>query len=178
MNCDKCGSEMLTIKDKKYEYKECGLPNVILYGITQYKCKKCDENYVSIPKIKQLHRLIGMNLCCKKEKLSGIEVRYLRKEMRLKSVDFSRILSITPETLSRIENDTQEAGGSLEKLIRSIYMNIISAEQEKPIRVDILKMLDEAAKLPKEPEHQIQLNPSEWLNEVLSLDSCPSLCHV
>jgi YgiT-type zinc finger domain-containing protein len=176
MNCYECGSEMEIIKDKPYEYKDCGLPNVVLFGIPQYKCNKCNEFYVSIPKIKQLHKIIGIYLCCEKEKLYGVEIRYLRKEMRLKAIDFSRVLSISPETLSRIENDNQDASEQLEKLIRSTYMNLILIEQDKPSRFDIVKMLEGAAKLPKTPTKKIKINPSEWINDVLSPISCPSYC--
>lgn len=166
---------MKVIKDKPYEYKDCGLPNVVLAGIAQYKCQACGEMYVSIPKIKQLHRLIGMTLCCRKEKLSGIEIRYLRKEMGLRAIDFALVLSIQPETLSRIENDTQDAGDTLEKFMRSAYMNLVSAEQEIPIHLNYIKIFAEAAKLPKAPGKKIRLKPEEWINK-LSSSSCPERC--
>ena len=166
---------MKVIKDKPFEYKDCGLPNVDLMGIVQYKCQACGEMYASLPKIKQLHRLIGMTLCCKKEKLSGIEIRYLRKEMGLRAIDFALVLSIKPETLSRIENNTQDTGDTLEKLIRSMFMNLISNEQKKPGHWDIIRIFSEAAKLPKAPGKRIRLKPEEWIN-TLSPPSCPERC--
>jgi len=175
MKCHACGGEMKIAKVKSYEYKECGLPTVLLSGINRHTCRNCREEYVDIPKINQLHRLIGMTLCCRKEKLSGIEIRYLRKEMGLRAIDFARVLSIQPETLSRIENDTQDAGDTLEKFMRSAYMNLVSAEQEVPIHLNYIKIFAEAAKLPKAPGKKIRLKPEEWIN-TLSSSSCPERC--
>jgi len=175
MKCHACGGEMKVVKVKSYEYKECGLPNVLLNGINRHSCRNCNEEYVDIPKINQLHRLIGITLCCKKEKLAGDDIRYLRKEMGLRAIDFARVLSIKPETLSRIENDTQDAGDTLEKLIRSTFMNRVSNEQKKPVRIDIIRLFLETAKLPKASGKKIRLKPEEWIDSLFP-SACPEFC--
>ena len=78
--CWKCGNDLSVIKDQPYQYKESGLDFVYLIGILQYKCV-CGETFVEIPRINELHLLIGKNIVCKKELLTGAEVKFLRKEL-------------------------------------------------------------------------------------------------
>jgi putative zinc finger/helix-turn-helix YgiT family protein len=162
---------MEVIKDQAYHYKDCGLDNVEIYGIPQYKCRSCDEIYVSIPKIKQLHKVLGMNLCCREEKLTGREIKFLRKELRLKAIEFAELLSVAPSTLSRYENDHEHPGETTEKLIRTIYLNMASSDADGAINVDWRQLLSKAAKLPANREKKIQINPGEWLEKLLP-ESC------
>ena len=64
--CTTCNNMLEVIKDRSYHYKESGLDYVWLIGILQYKCKKCGNYYVEIPRINDLHLLIGKNIVCKK----------------------------------------------------------------------------------------------------------------
>lgn len=171
MKCYQCNSMMDVIKDQPYRYDTCGLDNVIIFGIPQYKCPECGEVYVSIPKIKQLHQIIGISLCCQKERLSGKEIRFLRKEMRLKASEFAAVLSIDPSTLSRFENGHETPSESLEKFIRSTYISMVSSKQGEPVCIDWLEILKHVSKLPANPDREIKLNPGEWL-EKMAPESC------
>lgn len=62
-----------------YRYKECGLPNVRLAnGYTVHKT--AHGRGVSIVDVDGLHRVIGLTLASK-PKLTGSELRFLRKEL-------------------------------------------------------------------------------------------------
>ncbi len=171
MICYQCNAQMEIIKDRPYEYKSCGLDNVVIYGVPQYKCPHCAEFYVSIPKIKQLHQLIGMTLCCQDEKLSGKEIRFLRKEVRLKQIDFASVLSIAPETLSRYENNHESPSETTDKLIRTSYLNMAKGAKEVTLEVDWYELLKRVATRPVDPKKIIALNPGEWLDNIIPL-SC------
>jgi transcriptional regulator with XRE-family HTH domain len=54
--------------------------------------------------------------------LKGQEIRFLRKRLGKKSVDFARLLRIEAESLSRIENEKQPVSGQVETLTRVAYI--------------------------------------------------------
>lgn len=174
MKCYQCNTTMEVIKDQPYTYDTCGLDNVIIFGIPQYKCHECGEVYVSVPKIKQLHQVVAVSLCCQKERLSGKELRFLRKEMRLKASEFAAVLSIDPSTLSRIENGHETPSEPLEKFIRSTYISMVNSTQEEPVCTDWVEILKHVAKLPMNPDRKIALNPGEWLEKMVP-ERCMSM---
>jgi DNA-directed RNA polymerase subunit RPC12/RpoP len=84
--CYVCGNALEVIKDKPYEYTECGLP-VLLLGITQYRCGSCGEEYAAIPAPEKLHKLIGLEICrSRKALLLPEEIKFLRKELRYEAL--------------------------------------------------------------------------------------------
>lgn len=117
--CAICGGTVSEIRNEVYNYNTAGIP-VLLYGITQYRCDACGETFASIPEVKKLHLLLSKRLCCKPDRLSGDEIRFLRKELKLKSVDFAKILGISPEYLSRLEGDKKRTSEALDKFIRTL----------------------------------------------------------
>lgn len=120
MLCGTCKKPMKKLR-KNYQYKESGLDNVILKGITVYKCSRCSEVVPEIVNIKELHRTIAGLLIRKKSILSGKEIVFLRKEMRLKATDLAQILGVHKVTLSRWENDKEPIGASADRLLRLLY---------------------------------------------------------
>lgn len=99
---------------------DSGLPNVFLIGIRFVTCE-CGRVIADIPAIKQLHQLIARDLVHKAEALTGDEIRFLRKRLGKKSIEFAREIGVDPATMSRIENGRQSAGEPTDKLIRLRY---------------------------------------------------------
>lgn len=165
--CYECDEVLEVIKDRPYQYKESGLDNIWIIGLLQYKCGKCDETFVEIPRINELHLLIGKTLVCKKEQLSGPEVKFLRKEIGMKSKDMASALSMVPETYSRWENGKQEVAPCHDKALRMMYVVNACENTGKVLSHGFLSVLLEIAlkRAPKKNK-QIQLSPSEWLNKL------------
>jgi len=162
--CWKCGQEMALIKDKPYHYTESGLNNVYLLGVIQYKCGNCGESGVEIPRINALHRLISRDMVCKKEKLSGDEVRFLRKQIRIKGKEMAELLAMKPETYSRWENGKQEVAPYHDRQLRLIYILNASEEEGRIIHHDIRKLLSRMAVAPPN-QKTIEITPAEWIME-------------
>ncbi len=120
--CSFCGGDIKVIKDKPYHYDECGL-DVTLCGVTQYECTECEETYVSLPNIQQLHRIIGAHICEKgKALLQPEEIRFLRKDLHMRAKQMARVLGTTPQALSRWENGRKPIGETHDRLFRAVYM--------------------------------------------------------
>lgn len=60
---------------EKYNYKESGLPNIVLNNIPVYRCPKCKEMEVEIQCAEELRFLIAGILLFKPINLIGAEAR-------------------------------------------------------------------------------------------------------
>ena len=163
--CLECGGEIRTVKNLPYHYDESGL-DVVLYGITQFQCRSCGENYVSLPNIERLHRTIGGFICAqRKALLTPAEIIFLRKDLHLKSKEMAALLGVRPETISRWERGKEEIGETQDRLLRSIYMNYASEKANNVICHGVVQLFTdlprERAKI-KTPQ-AIELNSSDWL---------------
>jgi len=168
---------MKVIKDRPYKYTESGLDYIWLIGVLQYKCENCGEAYVEIPRINELHLLIGSNIVCKRELLMGAEVRFLRKEIGMKSKDMAGALSISTEVYSRWENGKQVVGACHDKSLRMIYVMSESESIGRVLSKDIQSILNDiAVKKAPAKSKKVQFTPSEWLNglegPIFGRDAC------
>jgi putative zinc finger/helix-turn-helix YgiT family protein len=172
--CYSCGEKVKEIKDKAYRYDECGLP-VVLYGITQYVCEKCGESYASIPNMQQLNRVIGIYICkMRKAILKPVEIKFLRKDLHLRSKGLAQTLGVTPETVSRWEKGRKAIGEPHDRLLRSLYM-MYASEQANQMVCD--KVIDTFQAFPIKRKKidqatDIVLNPQEWMGSLNCL--CPA----
>jgi putative zinc finger/helix-turn-helix YgiT family protein len=90
-------------------------------GITLHKCRKCGELLPEIPSIKKLHAKIALELLYKEGPLTGEEIRFLRKEMRLKANELAALLGVHKVMVSRWENNNEKIGPSSDRLLWYIY---------------------------------------------------------
>ena len=166
--CYICDGNIGVIKDEPYHYAESGIDNVWLIGVLQYKCKKCNETYVEIPHINELHLLIGKNIVCKKAQLTGLEVKFLRKEIGIKSKEMAAALSIAPETYSRWENGKQAMAACHDKSLRMMYVMNASEKFGKVLSEDFQSMLPNIA-IKKAPQkrRKTQFASPEWITNML-----------
>ncbi|MDA8165787.1 MAG: type II toxin-antitoxin system MqsA family antitoxin [Desulfobacteraceae bacterium] len=163
--CIECGGKTVPVKDQPYLYDECGL-DVILHGVTQFKCEQCGEIFVSLPNIENLHRVIGGFICSKRKSLlTPSEIKFLRKDLHLKSKELASVLGLRPETVSRWERGKETIGETQDRLLRSLYMNYAAEKVNSVIchgLVQIFSELPRERKKIKSPK-KIELNPSDWL---------------
>lgn len=165
--CDKCNHSLEIIKDRPYHYQESGLDYIWLIGVLQYKCGKCEDISIEIPRINKLHLLIGKNIVCKKELLKGQEVKFLRKEISMKSKEMAAALSMEPETYSRWENGKQDVAACHDKTLRMIYVLNASERAGAVLSYDSQSILNGIAikKAPKKNK-KVQFTPAEWLGRL------------
>lgn len=163
-NCALCNGPVEVVKDKPYEYTESGL-DVVLYGITQYRCAECGETFAALPKIQDLHKVIGKDICAnKKALLKPEEIIFLRKNMHLKAKDMAKILGVTPSVYSRWENGKKTISDPYDRLLRMVYMACAAEKSgcNDALTVNLFRNLSSKRKEIEQPS-QIILNPQEWM---------------
>jgi DNA-binding transcriptional regulator YiaG len=76
-----------------------------------------------IPALKNLLASIATTVVNKASALTGAQVRFLRKRLNRRSLDFAAMISVTPQHLSKIECQDEEKplDPGRDKLIRVIY---------------------------------------------------------
>ncbi len=116
--CRTCGKGELTSRVETHLYTESGLPHVALVGVEVRRCPSCGHHEVVLPRVTELHRTIAHAVIHKPARLSGAEVRFLRKSLGWSGVDFAERMGVDPSTVSSWENDKDPIGPTSDRLLR------------------------------------------------------------
>jgi len=128
--CSNCGVEA-KVKTGIYPFHESGLSGVILMGVELIECDACQNVDPIIPDVNDLMRALAWHLTTQKYRLSGEDVRFLRKYLKMSGVEFARILGVDKSTLSKWENDEDPIGTANERLIRSLVLTLGDGLKER-----------------------------------------------
>lgn len=156
MKCPICGSDLESHRGD-YSYSESGLPNVTLMNLELHSCSSCGEEMASIPKIEELHRVLAFSIAMHPSKLSGSEVRFLRKYLGWSGKDFASTMGVAPETVSRWENSKEKIGLLSDRLLRMMVLRLKPVEEYPTERLSELGTLDEV-----ESGIDLAINDGEW----------------
>jgi len=159
MKCIECGVEMVTRREN-YQYDECGLPGITILDVEVSRCAACGDTEVAIPNIEGLHRAIAEAVARKHEKLTPVEVRFLRKWLGLSGADFAIHIGVTPETVSRWEQGATAVGTVAERLLRWMVM---TREPVSEYPLDLLKNVARAKAKPIKMGLQVKRGRWEWI---------------
>lgn len=149
MKCPQCEAAM-TARKEAYRYTECGLPHVTLRDVEIQTCTKCGERLVGIQRMAALHKVIARAVIMKRERLTGAEIRFLRKHLGWSGVDFARYIGVDAATVSKWENDQQPMGPQADRLLRLMVANgarvdeypnerlaEVAQDEAKPLRIEL-----------------------------------------
>ncbi len=122
--CIRCGTPMDQRRDSvPYD----ALPGTILVGVPVSECPECGETEVGIPRMAKLDRTLAKMVVEQESRLTPDEIRFLRKYLGLSGRDLAARMGVSPETVSRWENDRQPMSETNERLLRAI------AAHESPV---------------------------------------------
>ena len=128
--CLNCGNKGVSISRGDHKFLESGLDNVILSNVEISKCDNCGEKVVSIPSPNQLLEVISEQVILKPSRLTGKEIRFLRKNIYLKTQELAQILGVHRVTVSRWENGHKKPTSSEDRLIRMVYAQYANVKKE------------------------------------------------
>jgi DNA-binding transcriptional regulator YiaG len=128
MHCKKCKG--LMEKSIKPEHTEDlgGVVVKVLNAAQVYRCSGCGNEIVAIPDMDGLVRSVAIARALNPVRLAGSEVKYLRRVLDMTQADFAKAMDLSPETVSRWENDARGVGGTSEKLMRHNVCALIYKE--------------------------------------------------
>lgn len=138
MKCETCQRNLVKTRVAEYHYQECGVSNVFLGNIDVYECPACGSRVPIISCITELHEVMAEAFALKPTPLTGEEIRFIRKELKLTGKEFSRYLGITHTVLSKWENNKVRVGQVSDRLIRLFYFRYLEEVQQRPIDKHIL----------------------------------------
>ena len=121
--CSSC-SAPATLARGDYQFTNCGLKNVLLIGVELIKCSNCGNIDPVISNMRDLMQSLALAVVKKPWKLSGDEIRYLRKYLRMTAEEFSRHVGVDKTTISKWENDKDLVGESSDRLIRALALTL------------------------------------------------------
>ena len=88
-----------------------------------FEAEQDGEKVPVVPDIQGLEAAIAVARVTVPEKLSGKEIRFLRKAICKKASELARFLDVTPETFSRWENDREVMSTNAERVFRLRILN-------------------------------------------------------
>ena len=119
-----------------YHYQECGLRNVwLVNGFDMHTTPYGDG--VSIHDIEGLHRAIARGLVNKAAKLTGSELRFLRKQMGLSQAKLALILGNEDQTVALWEKRGTQPKIA-DRFVRALYREFVEGNAHIRDMIDLL----------------------------------------
>lgn len=143
-----------------YHYMSCGLQNVWL--VNGYIER--DTPYgkvVAIADVEGLHQVLALNFLYTKPRLSGGEIRFLRKELNMSQKRLAEILGNDAQTIALWEKKGR-APKAADRFIRMLYLEYI--DDNKTI-IELVDMLNNADRIEHERKHVFKETDSGWKPE-------------
>jgi hypothetical protein len=107
--CKNCGKRA-TPERHNYRYAQSGLSNLILQGIDVADCPNCGNSDVLIPRMAKIHRAIAQALTNSPVRLTGEQLRFLRKHLGLSGDQLGRYLHTDRTKISKRERGEDRIG--------------------------------------------------------------------
>lgn len=115
-----------------YHYKECGLDNVLIEGISPKKDISGEVVY-TISNLPGLHRAISAAIVYNSAGMSGKELRFLRTELGLTQDELARVLHKEALTVSRWERSECPIDPNAETVIRFLAIEKLKLGKIKDV---------------------------------------------
>jgi DNA-binding transcriptional regulator YiaG len=95
-----------------------------LVGVKLIKCSKCRNVDPVIENMKGLMQALALAVIEKPWKLSGGEIRYLRKYLNMTGEQFANHVGVDKTTISKWENDHDSVSDPSDRLIRALALTM------------------------------------------------------
>jgi putative zinc finger/helix-turn-helix YgiT family protein len=126
MRC-KCKNGLLERSVKPEHVEDLGgLVVKVLHAVVVQRCSACGGEMIGIPDIQGLARAAAMTRAQSNERLTGKEVRFIRRALDMKQTEFAAAMDLSAEHVSRWENDHNGIGAASEKLVRHNVCALLS----------------------------------------------------
>lgn len=138
MRCEICQRNLKKTRVDEYHYRESGIPNVFLGNIDVLECPSCGDRTPLIPRITELHEAMAEAFALKPRPLTGPEIRFIRKQLKLTGKEFARYIGIDHTVLSKWENGKVGVGRVSDRLVRLFYFRYMEEVEQRSFDKHIL----------------------------------------
>lgn len=160
--CASCNRAKTIKKVPEYNYNLAGIPLRLFDAVTISQCdcnqEGCNES--TEPDIPNHQGLVAAAATLRSVipvKLCGTEIKFLRKAIELPAKRLAQLLDVTPETVSRWENDKAPISTSSEKLLR--FLVATSLKEKAPIlKIDIKTIAQMEISGFSQPDNPVQMS--------------------
>ena len=154
--CHNCGSDEVTVRTTNYHFKEVGVP-VTLMDVDVVECRRCGNIDPVIPDLNGMMHVIAFAIISQPCKMSGREIRFVRKYLGMNGRKFSELLRIDPTTLSKWENGDDEIGAQSDRLIRLLATTM--SKDLRPKSEALVTAIWEMTDCNSDPKRELQIDP-------------------
>ena len=133
MSKDGRGSELmvrLSTESEPYHFVGSGLRNVYLVGVEYEVDSTTGMQSAVIPCLPDLMEAIGKVVVEKRSALNADELRFLRKRLRLASKVFAKLVGVSEEQYSRLENGATVTA-TVDRVVRLLYATLAKLSQSE-----------------------------------------------
>jgi putative zinc finger/helix-turn-helix YgiT family protein len=150
--CSNCGAAV-TPERRNYRFTESGLSNVILHGVEVADCPKCGTSDVIIPRMAKIHRAIAQALANSPARLTGEQLRFLRKHLGLSGDQVGSYLHTDRTKISKWENEDDRIGQATDRLIR-----LLTASLDSELRPGVSAVAEHPPLISDKPGNLLELH--------------------
>lgn len=131
--CKTCGSDIFNKKVvPEFHDDLMGIPVIVMNAVEQESCVKCGTlRSTLIPNLEGLIAAIAVKRATMPTKLNGSELKFLRKALGWKAKELAEKLEVTPEAISRWENDQNPMNPQSEGYFRLIVCTLLKEKAPK-----------------------------------------------
>lgn len=118
-SCMECGNSSLKQeKVSSYKYTGSEIPVTLVNSVQELTCEKCGAKFEVIHDLDSLSAAIAVGRVMSRTKLTGKEIKFLRKSLGLRAVELAPKIEVAAETLSRYEQGKAVMSPKTEKQLR------------------------------------------------------------
>ena len=144
---------------KLFHYRLSGLDGIYLADGFEVVTSHRGQG-ITFHDIDGLHRAIGRHLVASRKRLSGKELRFLRRDMNLTQVDLGRMMDVSGQQVARWEKGQSNLPGAADTMMRLVYAEFIGAPM-KPMAV--LRLIETLP--PDRPKREVFVSKRGWRPE-------------
>jgi putative zinc finger/helix-turn-helix YgiT family protein len=150
--CTNCGQKV-TPERRNYRYTESGLSNVVLQGVQVADCSNCGNSDIVIPRMAKIHREIAKALARSPARLTGEQLRFLRKHLGLSGDQLGSYLHTDRTKISKWERGEDPIGPATDRLVR-----LVSTALDREMRPEISAVAEHLPRISDESRKAWELH--------------------
>jgi DNA-binding XRE family transcriptional regulator len=113
-----------------YHFKASGLPNVYLLNGVKFETDPDYGELVSFERLPDLFMAIAFALVTKPDRLTGPEMRFLRKRMEMTQAALAKELWVSEQTVANYEKENGTENGPADRALRLLFLAQVADDDE------------------------------------------------